>query len=348
MATASIRQQTESTVRALASVGVFHKSTVSPHLTVGEVGEIVDECGVDAIDTVDGWTVVLSSSTLVGVTLRRIAGALGDEPSLCRVPRHEVVLAITKAIDHAFPQLSEHYETLPQERALDTLFYLTGCRVDRDWVDFSTVTDWIAVKEGHEALILDELKRSIDCNMAYAKMLRPIGMSGNRTTFKTKVLPSVPFVLGGYKNEPVRLLGQRPSPARLKQRETGTYLGLAASECGNRLLVTYRLTDEALQTSSFHIPQDAKRAVAGEYYEERSGMTISFNINTKHARKLAGLRSAVLRLYPDYVAGQHVYLLLDKVAGTAHVEVLNAIDYEGQDRVREMLDTPPTGPGLAA
>lgn len=344
---ADARQQNEAVIRELAAIGVFRKSQVSPYLTSGEVGDIASELGLDVVDTHGDWSVCLSSKTLASKTLRRIAGALGDEESLCRVPRHEVMKALIKAIDHAFPHLSDRFESFPDDSALNALLFMNGCSWQGGWVDFSSVTDWIAPLNHREELILHHLKVSIDCNLASARLLREIGMSGGRTTFNDTVLPAVPFILGGSKGEPVRLLGQRPSPERLKQRENGTYLGLTASQDKDRLLVKYRLTDEAVETASFHIPAEAKQLVAGSYFDERSGATISFNLETKHARKLAGLRTVIRSSFPDYVAGQHVCILLDKANETAHVEVLNATDYEGEERILSMLNESPA-PGMHA
>jgi len=341
MSHADDRQHNEAVIRNLAAIGVFRKSQVSPFLTVGEVGEIAHELGLDVVDTAGGWSVCLSSSTLASQTLRRIAGALGDEPSLCRVPRHEVLASIVKAIDHYYPELSEHFESYPDDVALNALLHLAGCGRDKDWVDFSPVTDWIAPVNQREERILHHLKMSLDCNLSSARLLREIGMSGGRTTFNDTVLPAVPFILGGTKGEPIRLLGQRPSPERLKQREHGTYLGLKESDDKDRLLVKYRLTEEAVETASFHIPAEAKQIVAGSYFEEQSGATISFNLDTKHARKLAGLRTVIRSNFPDYVAGQHVCILLDKANGAAHVEVLNATDYDGDERMLAMLNEVP-------
>lgn len=334
-------------VRALASVGAFRKELVCANLTPGEIGLVAAECGYDLVDAADGWSVVLSSSTLLARTLRRIAGALGDDSSLARVPRHEVVRALVAAIDHACPGHLDHYEALPEGDSLDMLLYMVGCACDGDWVDFSPVTDWIAMND-REAAIQNALKASVDCNLPTASLLRAIGMSGLRTTFNDAVLPAVPFIAGG-KGEPVRLLGQRPMPSRLKQNDGSTFLGIEASDDGCRLLIEYRLTEQAVETSSFHIPPASKQIVAGSYEEERSRTTVRFNLETKHARKLAGLRTVILRLYPDYVAGQRAFVLLDKAAGTAHVEVVDAIDHDSRERLRSLLcEAQPVMPSMAA
>lgn len=341
---ATIRQQNEATIRALASIGVFRKSLVSPYLTVGEVGEIAHELGLDVIDTLGGWSVCLSSSTLASQTLRRIAGALGDDPTLCRIPRHEVTRAIIKAIDHRHPELSDHFESYPDDSALNAVLFLAGCARDREWVDFSTVTDWIGPVNEREERILRALRQSLDCNLPSASLLRRIGMSGGRTTFNDAVLPAVPFVAGGEKGEPVRLLGQRPAPGRLQNRDLPTWQGMTPSACNERLLIKYRLTEEAVETASFNVHKSAKELVAGEYVEERSGTTIRFNPETKDARKLTGVRTVIRSLFPDYVTGQHAFILLDKANGTAHFEVLNATDYEGEERMHSMLNERPAPP----
>jgi len=334
-------------VKGLSVIGAFRMDLVCPDLTAGEIGEIAAEHGHDLFDCGEGWAVSLSRSSLLAVTLRRIAGALGDEPSLARVPRHEVVSALGRAIDHAAPGLAGSFETLPDGSALDALLYLTGCGKDGEWVDFAPVTDWIGPDE-RETAILRALRASLDCSLGAASLIRAIGLSGQRTTFNDRILPAVPFIAGGRNGEPVRLLGQRPAPSRQRQADASTFMGIEASEDGSRLLIEYRLTDEAVETASFHIPPSAKALVAGSYAEERSGATVSFNMETKHARKLAGLRTVIRKLYPDFVAGQRAFVLLDKEAGTAHVEVLDAIDHEGRERVRALMSDAPVGPSMAA
>lgn len=334
------RTEIEAAVRMLLKVGVFSTRSFQCPLTADEVREIAAELSdAPLVDTVDGWTVVLSSETLAARTLRRIAGVLEV------VPHHETLTALVRMIDASSPQAIEFYEATPGVPVLTALLGFLDCDHTEDRADFSTLEDWIEPSE-REASIVRILEGTADCNLSTAALIRRMGMAGNRTTFNMKVLPDLPFVAGG-KGELIRLLGFFPDAALHRHGEGSSFIGMEQSSCGSRLLLEYRLTEEAVETASFNIAPAAKEAVHGSYFDERSGATIRFNRDSKDARKLTGLRTVINKLFPDYVNGQRAFVLLDKDAGTASVKVFDATDYDGRDAARAWLEET-SAPSLAA
>lgn len=331
MKTFQTRHEIESAVDDLLRAGVFRPDCFKSPLTRHDVIEIASERTGHAIEAVgDGWFVVISSGTVAAVTLRRIGGVLES------VPHAESAKAIVKLIESTIPDSGAFYEAVPSDKAVMALLSNLGCRHDRCEGDFTAMPDFIEPSE-MEADLFGVLARTIDCNLNACKLVRRLGISGKRTWFNDKFLPTVPFVLNG-RGQPIRLLGFDPDPALHRPQDEGCFIGLEVSSCGTRALIEYRVSEEAVESASFNISSSAKEVVAGEYVETESGVKLQFSLERKNARKLAGVGRVIRRRYPDYVSGQNAYVLLDKASGKAFVDVVDAIDLDGRRRMRGLLE----------
>jgi len=328
MKTFATRQEIESAVDVLLKAGVFRTDCFRSPLSAGDVAEIAEERACFPLVKVgDGWTVVQSADTVAAVTLRRIAGVLDE------VPHSETSKALAKMIGSELGA-EELYEATPSPAAVRALLGFLGCQHGREGADFSTMPGWIAPTESEQALV-QALSTTIDCNLNAARLVRKLGLEGRRTWFHDRFLPKVPFVIH-EKGSPIRILGCMPNPA-LHRPEEGCFVGLETSECGTRAMIEYRVTEEAVETASFNVSAHAKEAVAGEYEEVESGCRLTFSLERRNARKLSGLGRVIRRRFPEYVSGQACFVLLDKAAGKALVEVADAVDFDARARMRSLL-----------
>lgn len=329
METLESRRQIEEVVDVLLAAGVFRTDGFKSQLTSYDLAEIAEErSNWPIVKTDDGWHVVCNKDSVAATTLRRIAGVLDE------VPHDEASKAIIKLIEASSPGSGKYYEARPSNAALRALLGFLDCECGRDSADYSRMPDWIA-PEGLEEELHKVLSKTIDGNLNASRLVRRLGITGKRTWFNDKFIPTVPFVLN-EKGAPIRLLGFEPIPA-LHAQDEGCFIGIEVSECGTRSMIEYRVSEEAVESASFNISAAAKEIVAGEYEEAVCGVTLRFRLDVKNARKLSGVGRVIRTRFPDYVSGQNAYVILDKVSGKALVEVADAIDHEARARMRELL-----------
>lgn len=329
MKTLNTRSEIEAAVDTLLRAGVFRPDSFRSPLTAHDISEIATErSDSPLVRTEDGWIVVHSHETITSTSLRRIAGVLEV------VPHDETARALVKMFGSALGA-DEFYEAVPSPAAIREALGFLGCQADREETDFTAMPDPIEPSD-EEAALFAALATTIDCNLNAARLVRKLGLTGKRTWFHDKFLPHIPFVLH-QKGDPIRLLGFQPDPA-LHRPEEGCFLGLSVSDCGSRAMIEYRVSEEAVETASFNVSSHAKEVVAGDYEEVESGIRLAFSLERKNARKMSGIGRVIRRRFPGYVSGQHAFVLLDKVAGKAIVEVCDAVDIDARQRMRALLE----------
>jgi hypothetical protein len=94
---------------------------------------------------------------------------------------------------------------------------------------------------------------------------RHVGMSARRTKLLEKVFPSVPFLLKDDANVGMyRLVGASMNYTR--PRDVGKFGGMYASDCGERLVLKFTLSEQMVESNSFSLPEDVRRIARGTYH----------------------------------------------------------------------------------
>lgn len=278
----------------------------------------------------DGWSVVLDHNTAAAEALYRIADAIDVV-----IPYEDLAKGVSKNIFHLVPSLKEAFISYPSYEALKKLAEFVGMEVTEKGFNPNTMREVLPMSDDEQRL-QGLLLATLDGHCAAARLVHQFGWSGRRTHFNDHFLPTVPFVIHD-KKQPVKLLGYEPHPKLHNVDDQGRFIGIEISECGNRCLLEFIVSEQAVEGNSFNVSVAAKEAVAGRYTEVKSGIDLSFSLERKNARKFSGMGRVVRNLYPEYIAGQTAWVVLDKEEGKALVELHETSDFDARSRMRDIL-----------
>lgn len=278
----------------------------------------------------DGWSVILDHNTVAAEALYRIADAIDVV-----IPYEDLAKGVLKNVFHNIPSMKDAYVSYPSFEAMKHLAEFVGMDVGDKTFNPNTMTEVLPMTDDEERLH-GLLVATLDGHCAAARLVHQFGWSGRRTQFNDHFLPTVPFIIHD-KKQPVRLLGHVPHPKLHNADDQGRFIGIETSESGNRCLLEFVVSEQSVEGNSFNVSVAAKEAIAGRYTEVKSGIDLSFSLERKNARKFSGMGRVVRNLYPDYMAGQTAWVVLDKDEGKALVELHESNDYDARDRMRDIL-----------
>lgn len=282
------------------------------------------------VSTADGWSVVLDPETAASEALYRIADAIDVV-----IPYEDLSKAVIKHMIHRVPSLKEEFVSYPSLAALTALATFVDMEVTEKGFNPNTMTEIIEMTDDEKRL-QGLLLATLDGHCAAARLVHQFGWSGRRTQFNDHFLPTVPFIIHD-KKLPVKLIGHTAHPKLHNVDDQGRFVGIEISECGNRCLLEFIVSEQAVEGNSFNVSVAAKEAIAGRYEEVQSGIGLSFSLERKNARKFSGMGRVVRNLYPNYIAGQTAWVVLDKGEGKAFVELHETSDFDARTRMRDIL-----------
>lgn len=282
------------------------------------------------VSTADGWSVIVDPETAASEALFRIADAIDVV-----IPYEDLSKAVIKHMIHKVPSLKEAYESYPSLAVLTILANSVDMEVTEKGFNPNTMTEIIEMSD-EEKRLQGLLLATLDGHCSAARLVHQFGWSGRRTRFNDHFLPTVPFIIHD-KKQPVKLVGHQPHPKLHSVDDQGRFVGIETSECGNRCLLEFIVSEQSVEGNSFNVSVAAKEAIAGRYEEVKSGIPLAFSLERKNARKFSGMGRVVRELYPQYIAGQTAWVVLDKEEGKAFVELHETSDFDARTRMRNIL-----------
>lgn len=334
------------------AVGLI-KSGVFRDIWMAELGYSMEDAAKVASDIFDaslhsfssGWHAVISDQTVAGRTVLRIAGAIDDQT----VPFNDIAEAIIKMVkfgvmdrngkrDKALGEtIADLFTMAPTDDLISGICSEIGASVMGGRVDFSTVERAILPASKNELDLL--IKLSI-CPGGYAPtcwLSRRMEKRPSRTTVDYTILPSVPFILKANKG-PARLLGRVIDEEDVGRSAGETFVGLKHSKCGSRTALEYRINEEAVEGNSFNVRPEWRNFVHGEFLEVNTGKTVKYDRNGRDARKFVGIGKVIRNCYPNYETGESAIVIVDRIAGTASIEVGRRYSPSFDARIVDLLD----------
>ncbi len=335
------------TITDFAQIGLFHTVFLRGILTHGEVVDDVNNVTeAPVVDFGSNWVGINDLNSVAMKTLFRLAAVTGDRV----IPYADVANAIIKMVecgpDSALAKdrkgiakrWAVYFEVLPPNTVISGLATLIGANDTGRGIDFSTVDEVIEPTELERA-VLDAIEMQYDFCAPSSRLCREarkLLSKDSKLTVDYRTLKKIPFILKPER-EYNRLIGFEPDARLVTKLETVGMTGLAKSSDGLRVIVEYLVSEENVEGNSFNVHADAKQIVAGSYVNEKTGTSIGLNIDTKFAQKLTGIGAVIREIYPDYVNGQKCFVMLDKVAKTAEVELINASDVDREMQIKQWI-----------
>ncbi|MCV9964453.1 hypothetical protein OIU34_21420 [Pararhizobium sp. BT-229] len=292
-----------------------------------------------------GWFAVVSDNTVAGRTILRIAGAIDD----VTVPCDDVAEAIIKMVKYGVmtrgakrdrklgEAVAELFTMSPPEDLVMALCAEIGAPVVGGRVDFSMADRAIEPVSLAERDLLVKLSIRPEGHAPTCWLSRRMNSRPSRTTVDYTLLPSVPFILKADKG-PARLLGRTVADEELGRGAGETFVGLTHSKCGTRTALEYRVNEEAVEGNSFNVRPEWRKFVHGEFREVNTGKTVKYDQNGRDARKLVGVGKVIRTCYPNYETGESAFVVIDRAAGTATVEVGRRYSPSSDNRIADLLE----------
>lgn len=296
----------------------------------------------DVVSFQNDWVAVLSDESIVGRTVLRLAGAIDD----CAIPYNDISESLIKMIrfcdiEHhgksdaeLGKSLVQHFTTRVPDDVITALCEFIGAECKGGSVSFWEATRFIEPVNAIERDLLRVLLMTADGQKTVSWLCRHLDARPTRTHFLYKIYPSIPFVLR-RDNMPTRLLGREPVEDE-SSKQVETFLGMRHSQCGRRTVLEYRLNEETVESNSFNVRPEIRQFVDGAYTEVNTGVTLKYDINGKDARKFAGVGLCVRKAYPNYANGQSAFIVIDREAGLASVEVGNPFREDFAARIADL------------
>ncbi|MDW9481936.1 hypothetical protein GOB57_25125 [Sinorhizobium meliloti] len=292
-----------------------------------------------------GWFAVVSDDTVAGRTVLRIAGAIDDET----VPCNDVSEAIIKMIKYGVMErgakrdrklgeaVAELFSMAPPEDLVMALCAAIGAPTIAGRVDFSQAERAVEPISMAERDLLVKLSIRPDGHAPTCWLSRRMNSRPSRTTVDYALLPSVPFVLKADKG-PARLLGRTVGEEEFGRSAGETFIGLTHSRCGTRTALEYRVNEEAVEGNSFNVRPEWRKFVHGEFTEVNTGKTVKYDQYGRDARKLVGVGKVIRTCYPNYEAGESAFVIIDRAAGTASIEVGRRYSPAFDARIADLME----------
>lgn len=291
----------------------------------------------------DGWFVVLDDDTVAANTVLRVAGAYEVDT----IPYADISKSVRKmAAWGDIPGLRKRDAALaahvmacmddyPSDAVVAALCAHVGAACGHGQADFTPARK-IEPKLGNELEMLTLLVGSFTGYASTAWFARHLTRRPSRTSLDYTIVPSIPFLLKEA-DMPVRLLGSKVPAKAIGRSSAETYVNMRRSPCRNRVVLEYRINEEAVEGNSFNVPPECKAMVDGEFVEVNTGKTIRFDANGKDARKFVGIGVVIRESYPNYTSGETAYVVIDRAQGVASVEIGLRHHHEFEDRVDMLL-----------
>lgn len=332
---------------ALVKSGVFRETWVAElGLSMDDVSDLAAEhFDMPLAGFSSGWFAVVSDDTVAGRTVLRIAGAIDD----VTVPCDDVAEAIIKMVKYGVmtrgakrdrklgESVAELFTMAPPEDLVEALCTAIGAPVVGGRVDFSMADRAIEPVSLAERDLLVKLSIRPEGHAPTCWLSRRMNSRPSRTTVDYTLLPSVPFVLKADKG-PARLLGRTVADEEFGRSAGETFVGLTHSRCGTRTALEYRVNEEAVEGNSFNVRPEWRKFVHGEFTEVNTGKTVKYDQNGRDARKLVGVGKVIRTCYPNYETGESAFVVIDRAAGTATVEVGRRYSPSFDARIAALLE----------
>ncbi|MBY3432606.1 hypothetical protein HFN89_00265 [Rhizobium laguerreae] len=312
------------------------KSGVFREIWMADLGLSLEDAAALAADLFDatltsftsGWYAIVSDATVAGRTVLRIAGAIDDET----VPTADIAEAIIKMVKYGVMErggkrdrklgeaLAELFTMAPPEDLVTAVCAAIGATASGGRIDFSDVDRLIEPVSIAERDLLIKLSIRAEGHAPTCWLSRRMNSRPSRTTVDYTLLPSVPFVLKAEKG-PARLLGRTVSDEELGRGAGETFVALTHSPCRSRVALEYRVNEEAVEGNSFNVRPEWRDFINGQFTEVNTGKTVKYDRDGRDARKLVGVGKVIRTCYPNYEVGESAFVVIDRVAGTATIEV---------------------------
>jgi hypothetical protein len=331
----------------LVKSGVFRETWLAElGLSIDDLAILAEERFTATLTSFSsGWFAVISDDTVAGRTVLRIAGAIDD----VTVPCDDVAEAIIKMVkfgvmargekrDRKFGEaIAELFTMAPPDDLVEALCQSIGASVVAGRVDFSVADRAIEPVSLSERDLLVKLSIRADGHAPTCWLSRRMNSRPSRTTVDYTILPSVPFVLKAEKG-PARLLGRTITEVEFARGAGETFVGLTHSRCGTRTALEYRVNEEAVEGNSFNVRPEWRKFVHGEFVEVNTGKVVKYDQNGRDARKLVGVGKVIRTCYPNYETGESAFVIIDRAAGTASIEVGRRYSPSFDARITDLLE----------
>lgn len=331
----------------LVNSGVFRETWIN------QLGMTIEEASALALERFEapltafssGWLAIVSDDTVAGRTVLRIAGAIDDQT----VPTADIAESIMKMVKFGVMErggkrdkklgelLAEFYDMAPPEDLIVALCQAVGAPARGGRVDFSDADRLVPPVSAAERDLLVKLSIRVEGHAPTCWLSRRMNSRPSRTTVDYTLLPSVPFVLKADKG-PARLLGREVSEDEFGRSAGETFVALTRSRCGSRIALEYRVNEEAVEGNSFNVRPEWRDFVHGEFVEINTGKTVKYNRDGRDARKLVGVGKVIRTCYPNYEVGESAFVIIDRVAGTASVEVGQRYNDAFDARIADLME----------
>jgi hypothetical protein len=333
-------------VADLVRVGFFRLSGIDTTLSHDELAGIAEqesEFYLKRLD--DGWYLTNWEDTLAGVALRRIAGVVDGE-----IPMADVAAALMKTVAYGPAGERNHqkrrargrawmeaYESNPSPALVAELCALSGVAFDpvRKLADFSTC-DFPVHPTDREMELLYALEESPYSSMPTSRLCRKLEGRPSRT-WVDALVEGIPFILKD-RGQAARIIGTDGIPDYALADDIESFASMRKSSDGSRVMLEFRITDECVEGNSFNIPQECREEVHGVFIEVSTDREIKYNKDGRDARKVTGIGKSIRMLFPDYLAKETAYIILDRVEHTARVEVISMHAADKLEAIERMLE----------
>lgn len=329
------------------SIGVFHACALRKSISEGELFDDLRNMRQDADQVMaigNGWGIIADLQTVAVRTMLRIA-AVTDSRT---IPYEDIAQAIIKMIvwgpdvdDAALrkefgKRWSEYFEMMPSRAVVKALAAFIGATDKGAGIDFSTSTHVIEPTE-IEVDVLEALLSQYDHCAPTSRLCRLIPGNKSRTHVDYNVLKGIPFVLKPDR-EVNRLIGYQRNALLAANELKDSYVSMYKSVDGARVVLQYVVSEQNVEGNSFNVPACAREIIDGTYACKGMKGSVAFNMNGKDARKITGVGKFIRTIYPNYVEGQKLFILLDRLEWVANIAICDADDAATEISLHSWVD----------